>query len=146
MGGFYLKAMVYNKESKRFAMQDVAMPEPKRGEVLIQVVASSINAADYRTIKLGIGPKSGIYGADVAGKVVKLGEGITRISVGDEVLGDIANEGFGDSPNMSQYRKRCLVKSPRRFRMRRQLHPRCPVSPHCRRSGLRARTSKASAF
>jgi len=90
-----MKAMVYNKESKHFAMQDVAMPEPKRGEVLIQVAASSINAADYRTIKLGIGPKSGIYGADIAGKVVKLGEGVTRLAVGDSVQADIANEGFG---------------------------------------------------
>jgi len=112
MGGFYLKAMVYNKESKRFAMQDVAMPEPKRGEVLIQVVASSINAADYRTIKLGIGPKSGIYGADVAGKVVKLGEGITRVAIGDEVLGDIANEGFGGFAEYVAVSEALLGKKP----------------------------------
>jgi len=90
-----MKAMVYKKKDGRFTMQEVATPEPKQGEVLIRVHASSINAADYRTMKLGIGPKSGIYGADIAGTVVSLGEGVTRLSVGDEVQGDVATDGFG---------------------------------------------------
>lgn len=107
-----MNAMVYSKESKHFAMQDVAVPEPKRGEVLIQVVASSINAADYRTMKLGIGPKSGIYGADVAGKVVMLGEGVTRVAIGDEVQGDIANEGFGGFAEYVAVSEELLGKKP----------------------------------
>ena len=90
-----MKAMVYSKESKHFAMQDVAMPEPKQGEVLIRVHASSVNAADYRSLKLGIKATNGVYGADVAGTVVSLGEGVTRLKVGDEVQGDLATEGFG---------------------------------------------------
>jgi len=90
-----MKAMVYSKASKHFAMQEVETPEPKRGEMLIRVHASSINAADYRTLHLGIGPRSGIYGADVAGTVVKLGEGVTRFAVGDAVQGDLATEDFG---------------------------------------------------
>lgn len=90
-----MKALVYSKREGTFSMREVDKPVPKKGEVLIRVRASSINAADYRTKKLGIGPKSGIYGADVAGTVVSLGEGVTRLSVGDEVLGDLAQEGFG---------------------------------------------------
>ena len=90
-----MKAMVYSKKSKRFAMQEVETPMPKLGEVLIRVHASSINAADYRTLRLGIGPRSGIYGADVAGEVVKLGEGARRFAVGDAVQGDLAMEDFG---------------------------------------------------
>lgn len=90
-----MKALVYSKESKQFVMQKVATSEPKRGEVLIRVHASSINAADYRTMKLGIGPGSGIYGADVAGTVVKVGKEVTQFAVGDAVQGDLASEGFG---------------------------------------------------
>jgi NADPH:quinone reductase-like Zn-dependent oxidoreductase len=90
-----MKALVYSKQDGTFSMQEVAKPAPKKGEVLIRVHASSINAADHRTMKLGIGPASGIYGADVVGSVAALGEGASRFALGDEVLGDIANEGFG---------------------------------------------------
>ena len=90
-----MKAMVYNKKSKQFTVLEVETPEPKRGEVLIRVHASSINAADYRSLHLGIGPRSGIYGGDVAGTVVKLGERVTRFAIGDAVQGDLAMENFG---------------------------------------------------
>lgn len=90
-----MKALVYSKRERTFSMQEVDKPVPKKGEVLIRVVASSINAADYRTKKLGIGPRSGIYGGDVAGTVIQLGEGTTRFSIGDEVQGDLAMEDFG---------------------------------------------------
>jgi NADPH:quinone reductase-like Zn-dependent oxidoreductase len=90
-----MKAMVYNKNDRQFTLSEVEMPEPKTGEVLIRVHASSINAADYRTMKFGLGPTSGIYGADVAGTVVKLGAGVTRLVVGDAVQGDLAMDDFG---------------------------------------------------
>ncbi len=106
-----MRAMVYSKTSKRFAMQEVETPKPKRGEVLIRVHASSINAADYRTLHLGIGPKSGIYGADVAGEVVKLGEGVTRFAVGDAVQGDIST-GFGAYAEYVAAPEELLAKKP----------------------------------
>ena len=107
-----MKAMVYNKKDGRFTMQEVATPEPRQGEVLIRVHASSINAADYRTMKLGIGPKSGIYGADIAGTVVSLGEGVTRLSVGDEVQGDVATDGFGGFAQYAVAPETLLGKKP----------------------------------
>jgi NADPH:quinone reductase-like Zn-dependent oxidoreductase len=90
-----MKAMVYRRNENKFTMSEVPSPEPAKGEVLVRVHASSINAADYRSLKLGIRAENGIYGADVAGTVVKLGEGVTRLAVGDAVQGDLAMEGFG---------------------------------------------------
>jgi len=107
-----MKAMVYNKESKHFAMQDVATPELKQGEVLIRVHASSVNAADYRSLKLGIKATNGVYGADVAGNVVSLGDGMTRLSVGDEVQGDLAMEGFGGFAEYAVAPETLLGKKP----------------------------------
>ena len=90
-----MKAMVYDSKEKKFAMSELPSPEPAKGEVLVRVHASSINAADYRSIKLGIRAENGIYGADVAGTVVKLGEGVTRLAMGDAVQADLATNGFG---------------------------------------------------
>lgn len=107
-----MKAMVYNKKDGRFTLQDVATPEPKQGEVLIRVHASSINAADYRSLKLGIQARNGIYGADVAGTVVSLGEGVTRLAIGDEVQGDFATEGFGGFAEYAVAPEKFLGKKP----------------------------------
>ena len=78
---------------------EVPRPTPGPGEVLLSVRATSINAADYRTmradpflvrIKAGwFGPKKGlIHVGDVAGVVEKLGPDVQRLNVGDEVFGD----------------------------------------------------------
>ncbi|MEZ4628557.1 MAG: hypothetical protein R2912_10915 [Eubacteriales bacterium] len=48
------------------------MPEPRTGEVLIRVHASSVNAADYRSLKLGIKATNGVWRGR-CGTVVSLG-------------------------------------------------------------------------
>ncbi|TAE57256.1 MAG: NAD(P)-dependent alcohol dehydrogenase, partial [Bacteroidetes bacterium] len=70
-------------------------PVPGDGEVLIRIYASSANAADYRAIAFGIKAKQGIYGADIAGRVEAVGKGVRQFKPGDEVIGEIANYGFG---------------------------------------------------
>lgn len=63
-------------------------PTPKRGEVLVRVVASSINARD-RGIVGGFFPvganKAAIPLSEGAGEVVAVGEGVTNVKVGDRV-------------------------------------------------------------
>ena len=59
---------------------------PGAGEVLLRVHYSSVNPADTRTDALR-NPK--VLGSDVSGTVVAVGSGVTRLSVGDEVWGDI---------------------------------------------------------
>ncbi|GAU78813.1 NAD(P)-dependent alcohol dehydrogenase [Fusibacter sp. 3D3] len=92
-----MKAIVYNKRnhSNPFVLSEVEKPIPNDNEVLVRIYAVSVNAADYRSMKMGAIPKRKIFGADIAGSVEAVGKNITRFVVGDEVLGDISAVGFG---------------------------------------------------
>lgn len=69
--------------------EDAPLPEPKVGEVLIRVFASSLNPADWQMIISNPPDRQypWIPGYDVSGIVTKLGEGVSAYEVGDEVYG-----------------------------------------------------------
>ncbi|MGB7594243.1 MAG: NAD(P)-dependent alcohol dehydrogenase [Erysipelotrichaceae bacterium] len=92
-----MKAIIYDKSQapNSLTLQEIEKPVPNADEVLIKVLAVSVNAADYRSMKMGIVPKRKIYGSDVAGVIEEVGEHITKFKVGDEVFGDLATCGFG---------------------------------------------------
>lgn len=81
------------------SLKDVAKPEPSAKDVLVRVVAASVNAGDLFTVKghpflvrLTVGfprPKDYILGWDVAGVVESVGSEVSRFSPGDEVYGSI---------------------------------------------------------
>lgn len=89
-----------------FEIAEVPVPEIKPDEVLIKVVASSVNALDWHFMtgtpyflrfENGFGtPKRAIPGADVAGTVVKVGSEVTGFEPGDEVFGDVEGGGFAE--------------------------------------------------
>jgi len=77
-------------------------PTPGPGEVLVRVRTSAVNSGDARMRALRVpdgmtllmrlavgwrGPRNPILGADFAGEVVALGEGVTAHRVGDAVMG-----------------------------------------------------------
>jgi NADPH:quinone reductase-like Zn-dependent oxidoreductase len=83
-------------------VEEVPKPEPKAGEVLIRIRATTVSMADYRMrardlpkglgflgpLVLGVfGPRRPILGMDLAGVVEAVGEGVTRFKAGDEVIG-----------------------------------------------------------
>lgn len=80
-------------------------PAPGAGEVLVQVRAASINAADLHVmhglpwpLRLAMGlraPRIKALGADVAGVVAAVGTDASGFAVGDEVVGDLSGAGFG---------------------------------------------------
>jgi NADPH:quinone reductase-like Zn-dependent oxidoreductase len=92
-----MKAVVYNKKGSpsRLIYCDVDKPVPTDDELLIRIRAVAPNAADYRSMKMGIIPQKKIFGADIAGIVESAGKNITRFKPGDEVMGDLAKFGFG---------------------------------------------------
>jgi 2-desacetyl-2-hydroxyethyl bacteriochlorophyllide A dehydrogenase len=92
-----MKAVVYEKSSAPniLIVCDVEKPIPNDNEVLIKIVAVSINAADYRSMRMGIIPKRKIFGADIAGRVEAAGKKAEKFKVGDEVFGDLSGCGFG---------------------------------------------------
>src|SRR6266540_6007219 len=73
---------------------DVPMPAPGPGEVLVKVAGASVNFADVM-VREGLNVQYGAtaareqfgLGADVAGTVAALGEGVTRFATGDPVVG-----------------------------------------------------------
>ncbi len=71
------------------------VPQPRAGEVIVQVEAAGVNRPDVAQRSGSYPPPkdaSPILGLEVAGKVVALGEGVTDITIGDQVCG-LANGG-----------------------------------------------------
>jgi putative PIG3 family NAD(P)H quinone oxidoreductase len=76
---------------------EVPDPVPGPGEVLVDVVASSVNRADTMQRQGQYPPPRGasdILGLDCAGRIAALGEGVTGWSVGDEVCALLAGGGY----------------------------------------------------
>lgn len=84
-----MKAVVYDKTDPAGVLvyREVEKPVPGDGEVLVKIYNVGINAADYRSIKMGIIPKKKIFGADIAGRVEAAGKNVKKFRIGDEVLG-----------------------------------------------------------
>ena len=78
-------------------VDDVPVPAPSANQVLVRVVATSVNLSDWECLRgtplyarLGglRAPARPILGSDVAGRIEAVGPGVSRFQVGDEVYGD----------------------------------------------------------
>jgi 2-desacetyl-2-hydroxyethyl bacteriochlorophyllide A dehydrogenase len=109
-----MKAIVYDKRntSNVLVPKEIEKPIPGDNEVLVKIHAVSINAADYRSMKMGIIPKRKIFGADIAGKVEAAGKHTKEFSIGAEVLGDISAVGFGGFAEYVAVPERVLALKP----------------------------------
>ena len=75
---------------KEFKLEDRPKPEPKAGEVLVQVDYVGICGSDlayYENGRIGdfVVKEPLVLGHEVAGTVVEVGEGVTTHEVGDRV-------------------------------------------------------------
>lgn len=108
-----MKAVIFDKRSKpKLVLKEVQKPTPKPGEILVRVHYASLNAADYRSIKIGMVPKSKIYGSGVSGTVEAVGENVDSFAHGDEVLADLSDIGFGGLAEYVVARDKIFVKKP----------------------------------
>lgn len=101
-----MKAVTYHEYGTADVLQlkqDIPTPTPKRDEVLIQVHAATVTTGDVNMrgftfvprgfkylSRLAFGlfrPRKAILGTEVAGKVVAIGQDVTRFAVGDDVFG-----------------------------------------------------------
>jgi NADPH:quinone reductase-like Zn-dependent oxidoreductase len=80
------------------------VPVAGTGEVLVKVAASSVNDWDYHLLTgrplvnraAGVrSPQYSVLGADLAGHVVATGVDAARFAVGQAVMGDVSDAGFG---------------------------------------------------
>jgi NADPH:quinone reductase-like Zn-dependent oxidoreductase len=109
-----MKAVVHNKKGSpdKLIVKNVEKPSPNDNEVLIKIYAASINAADYRSMQMGIIPKKKIFGADVSGKVESVGKNIQKFKPGDEVIGDLSDFGFGGFAEYAVAPEKAFVLKP----------------------------------
>jgi NADPH:quinone reductase-like Zn-dependent oxidoreductase len=105
--GPVMKAFVYERYGppERLRMAEVDTPAAGAGQVLVKVLAASVNAADWHMLRgrplfsratLGLlRPKHRILGVDVAGRVEAVGSGVAGFQPGDEVYANLLDHGYG---------------------------------------------------
>lgn len=82
---------------EKLVIEDVPSPEPKDGEVVLEVHAAAVNFPDVLIIQnlyqfkppLPFSP-----GGEVSGRVAKVGAGVKNVKVGDRVIGSCGWNGF----------------------------------------------------
>jgi len=109
-----MKAVVYNKKAvpDKLVYCDIEKPGPTDNEVLVQILAVSVNAMDYRSIRMGMIPKKKIFGADIAGRVESVGNNIRQFKPGDEVIGDLSDHGSGGFAEYAVAPEKALTHKP----------------------------------
>ncbi|HUG49575.1 MAG TPA: NAD(P)-dependent alcohol dehydrogenase [Terrimesophilobacter sp.] len=94
-----MRAVVYDRYGppEVLRVEEVPVPTPAARQVLVQVVATSVNLSDWEGLTGSPGyarigglraPARRVLGSDIAGRVTAVGSGVTRFRVGDEVYGD----------------------------------------------------------
>ena len=102
--------------------KEVEKPVPRGNQVLVKVVAASVNALDWHLLRadpflarLSFGlfrPKHHILGADIAGRVEAVGSNVKQFKPGDEVFGDLFPCGLGGFAEYACAAEKVLVLKP----------------------------------
>ena len=98
-----MKAIILNAPggTDQFSFQDIAIPQPRSNEVLVQVHAISVNPVDIKTRKGGSlyntlkEQPPVILGWDISGVVTAVGSNVQRFKAGDAVFGMVNFPGHG---------------------------------------------------
>lgn len=109
-----MKAVIYNKKGSpdKLIYCDIDKPIPADNQILIRIYAVSLNAADYRAMKIGIIPKKKIFGADIAGTIEAVGKDVSRFKPGDKVIGCLLHFGYGGLAEYVAVSEKAVVKKP----------------------------------
>ena len=83
-----MKAAVVRERSGPFVIEELRMPEPKVGEILVEVAACGVCHTDLHIHDGSVPfPLPCVLGHEVSGTVAAVGEGVDRLSPGDRVAG-----------------------------------------------------------
>ncbi len=121
-----MKAIVASKFGGPEVLQlmEVQTPAPKDNEILVKVRATTISAGDLRMRSLDVPPafwlparitlgftkpKHPIYGMELSGEVVAVGQGVTRFKVGDAVFASTLAQNFGGHAEYKSLREDSMV-------------------------------------
>lgn len=124
-----MKAAVIARPGSADPIEIVELPdpgEPGRGQVRVRVHGSSVNYHDGLVIRDPGTPVGHVPNADGAGVVEAVGEGVTDLAVGDDVVatffpawadGGPVTDNFGGTPGLGRpgYAQEVVVTSARQF-------------------------------
>lgn len=82
------KALILLEERGAFNVQDIEIPKPGPGELLVEVISTGLNPIDWFLQAYGLEFIQGyplVLGCDSAGYVKEVGEGVTQFAVGARV-------------------------------------------------------------
>ena len=101
----------------------VNRPEPKKNQVLIRVMATSINDYDWsmvrgrpREFRFLYGftkPRYPTPGMELSGIIEDVGPDVTKFKKGDEVYGDISAYGFGTFAEFIAINENAIIRKPK---------------------------------
>jgi NADPH:quinone reductase-like Zn-dependent oxidoreductase len=94
------KAIVQKAGSEAMQLQTVPVPAPAANQVLIRVYAAAVNPTDWKN---GAPSADVVPGADVAGVVAAVGEGVTGFKVDDPVWGIALRRGVVLNGGYAEY-------------------------------------------
>jgi len=121
-----MKAVIctkYGRPSEVLQIKEVEKPTPKDDEVLIRVLATTVNGADARIrgavfpsifnipVKLALGfsgPRKKILGVELSGVVEAVGRKVTKLKVGDEVFASTGSA-FGSHAEYNCLPEKCVM-------------------------------------
>jgi threonine 3-dehydrogenase len=88
-----MRALIKATPAPGLELQDVPRPEPRSGEVLIRVAATSLCGTDHHIYRWDEWAQGRIHppriiGHELAGEVVEMGTGISTVAVGDYVAAE----------------------------------------------------------
>jgi NADPH:quinone reductase-like Zn-dependent oxidoreductase len=119
-----MKAVVFTRYGSPdvLTLKEVERPTPKEDELLIKVVAASLNDWDCGALdgtsfvnRLIFGlfkPKKQILGSDIAGRVEAVGRNVHRFQPGDEVFGDLSGRWGGFAEHVCAREGMVVLKPP----------------------------------
>ena len=113
---------VVNNKKPHLELKKVPKPEIGSKEILVKVLAASLNQADKHMLKgipsfmrkMGgiVEPEQGVLGSDMAGIVERVGEEVTQFAVGDEVFGGLSSAGWGAFAEYASCREEHITRKP----------------------------------
>jgi NADPH:quinone reductase-like Zn-dependent oxidoreductase len=91
----------------KLSLDEVPAPQPGPGEVILDVHAVSLNYRDLMTVKGTYNPKLQTHRipcSDGAGIIAAIGEGVTRVAVGDRVAGIFFQHWLDGEPAVEKFK------------------------------------------
>jgi NADPH:quinone reductase-like Zn-dependent oxidoreductase len=109
-----MKAILYEKQTAPdiLVYREAEKPVPGENEVLVQIRCASVNALDYRSLRMGILPKNKIFGADISGVVAETGSSVRQFRAGDAVIADLSGCGMGGFAQYAAVPANALIHKP----------------------------------